>query len=107
MDLKKIFFAICLAATGLAALLSYIFHLTPKGKQNQRTLILVIVTAVLTGLTGFLFAIWGLRGNVTAQQQFFIPIVTLVLLPTCIISATVAANQLYGLREAIAAGKQT
>ncbi len=96
---------LAILAAGIVA--SYVLYLKPKGKQEQATLGLVIATAVFTGIVGFLFAFLGLKGNATAQLQFFIPLITLVLLPTCIISATVAANQLYGLREAVAAGKQT
>jgi hypothetical protein len=92
-------------AAGIIA--SYTMYLKPQGKQEQATLGLVIATAVFTGIIGFLFAYVGLKGNITVQLQFFIPLLILVLLPTCIISATVSANQLYGLREAVAAGKQT
>jgi hypothetical protein len=86
---------------------SYGLYLRPDGKQKKETLALVITAAVLTGIITGIFAYVGLKGNVTAQLQFFIPIMILALLPTCIISATISANQLYGLREAVAAGKCT
>ena len=86
---------------------SYGFYLKPNGKQEQSTLALVLITSVITSIVIGLFAYVGLNGNTNAQLNFFIPIMILVLLPTCIISATVSANQLYGLREAVAAGKQT
>lgn len=87
--------------------LSYGFYLRPDGKQKQETLALVITASLLTGIITGMFAYIGLKGNVTAQLQFFIPIMILALLPTCIISATVSANQLYVLRDAIAGGKCT
>ncbi len=86
---------------------SYGMYLSPQGKQNQATLAVVIATAVCAGIIVAMFSYFGLKGNADAQLRLFIPLVTLVLLPTCIISATVSANQLYGLREAIAAGKCT
>ena len=86
---------------------SYSLYLKPDGKQNQATLGLVITVAVFVGIAAFALAFVGLKGNAQAQLQFFIPLAICILLPTTIISATVGAYQLYGLREAIAANKQS
>jgi hypothetical protein len=87
--------------------ISYSLYLKPDGKQNQATLGLVIAVAVCVGIVAFLLAFIGLKGNAQAQLQFFIPLAICILLPTTIISATVGAYQLYGLREAIAANTQS
>jgi hypothetical protein len=105
--LVKIAYGALLAILAALVATSYGLYLRTDGKQNQATLALVLATSVIASIIGFVFAYGGLKGNVTAQLQFFIPILVLVLLPTCIISATVSANQLYGLREAIAAGRAT
>ena len=94
-----------LVILAVGVITSYAIYLRPNGKQNKASMGLVITVAVITGIIGFMFAFMGLKGNAEAQLQFFIPIMILILLPTCIISATVGANQLYGLREAIAANK--
>ncbi len=85
---------------------SYVLYLKPDGKQNQATLGLVITVAVLVGIIGWIFTFIGLKGNAQAQIQYFLPFAIFILLPTAIISATVGAYQLYGLREIIAANKQ-
>ena len=86
---------------------SYGLYLRPKGKQDQATLGLVILVAALVGIVGYVFAFIGLNGNAQAQMQYFLPLVIFILLPTTLISATVSAYQLYGLREAVAVKTQT
>ncbi len=100
-------------AAGLCAIpfvflaISYGLYLRPKGKQDQATLGLVILVAALVGIVGYVFAFIGLNGNAQAQMQYFLPLAIFILLPTTLISATVSAYQLYGLREAIAVKTQT
>ncbi len=85
---------------------SYTVTLKPAGVQNQSLIGLVIFTALAAGLIGWIFAIWGLKGNPTAHIQFLLAFTILVLFPTTLISSTVSASQLYGLRDAIAANVQ-
>ncbi len=100
--LSGFFCIVLLFFTGL----SYGLTLAPSGSQNTSLIGLVIFTSLAFGIVGWLLAVWGFGGNAGIQTKFLLAFAILVLFPTTLISATVSASQLYGIRNAIAANQQ-
>lgn len=87
-------------------ILSYVMTLNPAALQNKSLIGLVLFTSIATGIVGWGFATWGLKGNPNAQIQFLLMFV-MILFATSLVSSTLSASQLYGLRDTVAANTQT
>lgn len=85
---------------------SYAATMKPSGSQNTSLIGLVIFTSLAFGIVGWLLAVWGFGGNADVQTKFLLAFAILVLFPTTLISATVSASQLYGIRNAVATNQQ-
>jgi multisubunit Na+/H+ antiporter MnhB subunit len=84
---------------------SYAVNLKPDSAQNKSLIAMIIVTACIASILGYLMAYIGLKGDVTSQVHFLMAAV-MILFATNIVSGSVAALQLYGLRDAVATNKQ-
>lgn len=95
----------CIVLFGLIVV-SYSTNLRPDSMQNKSLIALVIVTAFVASVLGYLMAYIGLKGDVSSQIHFLI-VTVMILFAMNIVSGSVAAMQLYGLRDSIAANIQT
>jgi hypothetical protein len=102
------FFYISAALSVMLAIfigIAYGTNLQPTSMQNKSLVTWIIVVSVAASVLAWLMAYIGLKGNVTAQVHFLIVMVA-ILFAMNVVSGSVGVQQLYGLRDAIAANTQ-
>jgi len=81
--------------------------LIPKDSaQNTKLLAIVTTFSFVASLVAYALALYHFSHNPTQMIQFILGVVMIVILPTSLISASIATITISNLRDTMAAGNQ-